>query len=140
VAADRVAEWQSLDSLPKGHSITVMEVGKRVLQGLIGAIDVPAPLEITDTEHLVQQAKQLQNEEERLKSDFPAATKVLDPDDGSGATDNGGIGENGHESETSGHLVKKEECAAPTDAEAALTTMKTLENGIKNSWTSRSEA
>lgn len=141
VASDRVAEWQSLDSLPEGHSITVMKVGKQVLQGRIGAIDVPAPVEITDTEHFLQQAKQLQNEEERLKSDFPTATKVLDPDGGSGSTDNGGIMENGHEGESSSLLVEKEECTTPRDAEAALTpTTKTLENGEKNSWTSRSEA
>ena len=62
-----VAQWQSLDSLPEGHSSSAMEV-KRVLQGLVGAINVSPPLEVADTEHLLQQAKELQNEEECLKS------------------------------------------------------------------------
>ena len=113
VATDRVAEWQSLGSIPEGHSTAVMGVGKRVLQGLIGTIDVLAPLEIADTEHLVQQAKELQNEEERLKSEFPAATKVMDLDDESGSTNNEGIAGNGRENESSDVLAEKVECETP---------------------------
>ena len=88
----------------------MIEIGKRVLQGLIGTIDVLAPLEISDTEHLLRLARELQNEEERLISNFPAATKVVDPDDECRSTDNEGIAEDGCESESSDILVKKDEC------------------------------
>jgi hypothetical protein len=124
VATDRVAEWQSLDSLPEGHSTSVIEIGKRVLQGLIGVIDAPASLKIIDTEYLVRQAKELENDVERLKSDFPAATKVMDPDDESGSTDNEGTGGNGHESESSGVLVEKDECTILRDEKAATKTLE----------------
>lgn len=85
----------------------MLEIGKRVLTGLVGSIEVPAQSSvISDTENLVKQAKELENEEERLKSDFPAATKVMDPEDETSSTDNDG---NSHESESSGIIVEKEE-------------------------------
>ena len=77
------------------------------MQGLIGTIESPAPLETADTEHFVRRAKELQV---CLKSDFQAATKVVDPDHQSESTDNEGIGGNGHESESSGAVVEKDEC------------------------------
>jgi hypothetical protein len=109
-AAERVEEWQTLDSLPKGHSVSLMEIGKRVLKGHVGAIALPISPAMTDTKHLVEQAKELQSEEERLKSDFPAATKMMDPTDESESTHSGSGPENGHESESSGVLVEKPDC------------------------------
>jgi hypothetical protein len=126
-ARNRVGEWQSLDALPEGHSIPLMEVGKRVLKGLVGAIDIPAPSVMADTEHLVEQAKELQNEEERLKSDFPAATKIMDPDENE-STSSEGVGENGHESESSGVLVEKDECTTPKDEKQEVHLTETTEN------------
>ena len=113
MAEERVAEWQIIETLPDGHSIPVLEIGKRVLTGLVGSIEVPAqsPV-ISDTENLVKQAKELQNEEERLKSDFPAAIKVMDPEEETSSTDNEG---NGHESESSGVIIEKEEISTPKD-------------------------
>jgi hypothetical protein len=109
-AAERVEEWQTLDSLPNGHSVSLMEIGKRVLKGHVGAIHLPISPAMADTEHLVEQAKELQSEEERLKSDFPAATKVMDPTNESESTHSGSGPENGHESESSGVLVEKPDC------------------------------
>ena len=111
--SDRVAHWQSLESLPEGHSIPLMEIGKRVLKGLVEAIEIPTSSAMADTEDLVEQAKELQAEEERLKSDFPAATKVLD--DESGSTSSEAMSKNGHESESSGVLVEKEDCITPKE-------------------------
>jgi hypothetical protein len=124
-AAERVEEWQTLDSLPNGHSVSLLDVGKRVLKGHVGAIDLPISPAMADTEHLVEQAKELQSEEERLKSDFPAATKVMDPTDESESTHSGSGPENGHESESSGVLVEKPDCeesmntSSPVDLTAA---------------------
>jgi len=107
MAEERVAEWQTIETLPDGHSIPVLEIGKRVLTGLVGSIEAPAQsCTVSDTENLVKQAKELENEEERLKSDFPAATKVMEPEDETLSTDNEG---NGHESESSGVIIEKEE-------------------------------
>jgi hypothetical protein len=110
---ERVAKWQILDTIPEGHSMTLMDIGKRVLKGLVGAVDIPTPLVIEDTEHLVQLAKELQSKEARLRSDFPAATKVMEHDDESRPINNEGIVENGHESESSGVLIEKEESGTP---------------------------
>lgn len=58
------------------------------------------------------QAKELQKEEERLKTAFPSATKVLDPDDGQFSATDGSEEhnqENDDESESSGVLVSKED-------------------------------
>jgi hypothetical protein len=113
LARERVAEWQTIDTLPDGHSIPVLEIGKRVLTGFVGSIEVPAePSVISDTENLIKQAKELQNEEERLKSDFPAATKIMDPEDEASSTDNEG---NGDGSESSGVIVEKEDSPTPKD-------------------------
>ena len=92
----------------------MLEIGKRVLTGLVGSIEVLAQSSVmSDTENLVKQAKELENEEERLKSDFPAATKVMHPEDETSSTDNDG---NSHESESSGIIVEKEEIlTAKTD-------------------------
>lgn len=98
------------------------------MQGLIGTINSPAPLEIADTDHFVRRAKQLQKEEVCLKSDFQAATEVMDPDHESGSTDNQGIGGNGRENESSGVLVEKDECRTLRDEKATLAlTTETLE-------------
>ena len=127
-ALERVTAWQLLDSIPVGHSISLMDVGKSVLKGIIGAIDNPGPIVIADTEHLVQQVQELQNEERRLRSDFPAAAKVMEPDgDESGSTDNEGNGENEHESESSGILVEKHECSSPGSDRPAKAAGKFLE-------------
>ena len=113
LAGERIAEWQTIDTFPDGHSIPVLEIGKRVLTGFVGSIEVPAESSgISDTENLIKQAKELQNEEERLKSDFPAATKIMDPEDETSSTDNEG---NGHGSESSGVIVEKEESLTPKD-------------------------
>jgi hypothetical protein len=125
ITSERVAGWQSLDSLPEGHSIPLMEVGKRILKGHVETIEVPAALVVADTEHLVKQAKELQNEEERLKSNFPAATKIMDPEDETNSTDNEGSAGNGHESESSGVLVEKDECSTPAEEKSAVDLVET---------------
>jgi hypothetical protein len=87
-----------------------MEVGRRVLKGHVGAMNIPAPVIMANTEHLVKQAEELRNQEERLKNEFPAATKAMDPEDESNSLVTIGVGENGHESEESGVIVDREEC------------------------------
>ena len=83
-----------------------------MLQHLHGN-EVPAePPVISDTENLIKQARELQNEEEHLKSDFPAETKIMDPEDEASSTDNDG---NGYGSESSGVIVEKEESPTPKD-------------------------
>jgi hypothetical protein len=132
LVGERVAEWQTIDTLPDGHSIPVLEIGKRVLTGFVGSIEVPAEASgISDMENLIKQAKELQNEEERLKSDFPAATKIMDPEDEASSTDNEG---NGHGSESSGVIVEKEASPTPKDEMLVQGTPKRsvlLEDGTK---------
>lgn len=47
--SERVDGWQSLGFLPKGHSISLMHIGKRVLKGLVGAINAPTPIVTANT-------------------------------------------------------------------------------------------
>ena len=67
------------------------------MKGLGGAVNIPTSVVMADSEHLVKQAKELQYEEERLRSDFPAAAKVMEPDDENRSTGNEDIAENGRE-------------------------------------------
>jgi hypothetical protein len=108
-AAERVAVWQTCDGIPDGHSAALMDVGRRVLKGHVGVIDVPSPVVVANTEQLMKQAEELQNQEQRLKTEFPAATRAMDPEDESGSLSDG-VHENGHESEESGIIVEMEEC------------------------------
>ena len=74
--------------------------------GLFGSIELATQSSVTsDTESFIKQAKELENEEERLKSNFPAAMKVMEPGDETSSTDNEG---NGHENESSGVVVEIE--------------------------------
>jgi hypothetical protein len=107
--AQRVAGWQAGESIPVGHSASLMEVGRRILKGHVGAMNIPVPVVMVNTEHLVKQAEELKNQEERLKNEFPAATKAMDPEDESNSLVNIGVAENGHESEESGVVVDREE-------------------------------
>jgi hypothetical protein len=85
-----------------------MDVGKRVLKGFVG-IEEPIPTVTADTEKLIKQAKELQTEEERLKSSFPAATKMMEANDGTRCKDKEECPENGDESKIGNMLVEKEE-------------------------------
>ena len=83
-----------------------------MLKGHVGVVDTPFAVTVADTEHLVIQAKELQKEEERLKTAFPTATKVMDPDDCQSSASDGNTShsqENGDESESSGILVTSED-------------------------------
>jgi hypothetical protein len=91
------------------------ETGKRVLKGHVGVIDVTSPITVADTDHLLLQAKELQKEEERLKTTFPSATKVMDPDDCQSTSSDGKTTHShgtGDESESSGVLVDKDDFAS----------------------------
>lgn len=112
-AAARVAEWQTQEGLPEGHSTSLYDIGKRILEGHAGIIETPSTVTVADTEHLVIQAKELQKEEERLKTAFPTATKAMDPDDGQSSASEGND-EHSQEnddkrSESSGVLISKED-------------------------------
>src|SRR5579859_7361773 len=115
-AAIRVAEWQIIAGLPEGHSSSLIDIGKRVLKGHVGVIDVAPMVTVADTENLVIQAKELQREEDRLKTTFPTATKVMDPDDSRSTNSEGKASSNsrgtGGESESSGVLVDKDDFGA----------------------------
>lgn len=87
-----------------------------MLKGHIGVLETASAVTVADTEHLVIQAKELQKEEERLKTTFPTATKVMDPDDGRSTNSEGKKSSNsqgtGDESESSGVLVDKDDFGA----------------------------
>ena len=111
-AAARVAGWQTQEGLPEGHSTALYDIGKRIVKGHVGIIETPLTVTVADTEHLVTQAKELQKEEERLKTAFPTATKVMDPDDGHSSASEGNDNhclEDDDKSESSGVLVSKED-------------------------------
>ncbi len=112
-AGTRVAEWQTQEGLPEGHSSSLYDIGKRILKGHVGIIETPLTVTVADTEHLVTQAKELQIEEERLKTAFPTATKAMDPDDGQSSASEGNdehcLENDDKRSESSGVLVSKED-------------------------------
>jgi hypothetical protein len=111
-AMERVLQWQNSDALPEGHSAALMEVGRRVLKGHVGAMDISSNVVMADNEYLVKQAEELQNQEERLKSEFPAATKAMDPEESSDSSSDGEPSGSGHDSEESGVIVDMDECMA----------------------------
>src|ERR1700737_2280758 len=86
-----------------------MENGRGLLKGHLGVLDVPRPVVVANTEQLMKQAEELQNQEQRLKTEFPAATRAMAPEDKSGSLSNG-VRETGRESEESGIIVEMEEC------------------------------
>lgn len=93
-----------------------MDIGKRVLEGYTEVKETTAPQVPANTSELLEQAKELAQQEAKLKSNFPAATKVLDPEFEAPSGNSSSIvsvAENGHESESSGVLVEKEECVTP---------------------------
>jgi len=108
-----VVEWQKVEGLPEGHSAPLYETGKRVLKGHVGVLGVLPHVTVADTEHLLTQAKELQKEEDRLKTEFPSATKVMDSVDDGESTSSEGKAPHSHgtgdESESSGVLVDKED-------------------------------
>ena len=113
-AAARVAEWQKMEEPPEGHSISLIDIGKRILKGHVGVLEVTPAVKVADTEHLLIQAKELQKEEDRLKTTFPTATKVLDPGDDKSIESEGKKSSQGttDESESSGVLVDNDELGA----------------------------
>jgi hypothetical protein len=121
--AERVEEWQSLDSLPEGHNANLIEIGQRILKGHVGVLDIPvAPPIIKDTLHLLKEAKELENEEQRLKIEFPAATRIIDPVPEStpvqpieAVLGNGHESEESEKSESSGVLVEQHDCEDSVD-------------------------
>lgn len=125
-AAKRVQGWQSLDSLPESHNANLVEIGKRIVKGHVGVLDsaVAAPI-IKDTGHLLKEVKALENEEQRLKNEFPAAIKIIGPSVDDPAAESPPrqsteeVHENGHESEkseSSGVLVEQHDCEEAVEA------------------------
>jgi len=87
-----------------------MEIGKRIIKGHVGVIDVPAADIAKDTEELLKQVHELQRREDKLKADFPTATKHVENE--SSSEDDGGAS-HGYESESSGVIVELEDCMTP---------------------------
>jgi len=109
LAADRVAEWQSLETLPDDHSVSLMDIGMRILLRHDES-QIRAPLVITNTEDLVKQVQELRDEEEKLEAYYAAANNIMEADDEAiSSTDNEGTAGNGNESEGSCILVENEE-------------------------------
>ena len=98
-----------------------MDIGKRVLEGYAEVRQAVALQVPPNTSELLEQVKELAQQEAKLKSHFPAATKVLNPESEAPAGNSSsivGVAENGNESESSGVLVEKEKCVtAPVEAD-----------------------
>ena len=144
-AAERVAKWQALDSIPKDHSMSLMKIGKRILKGLVTPITVPqSEPGMTETAELAKKVKELQIEEQRLKIEFPAATRAMEPEKqgsetSSAHTSTDGAGQNAEWSESSGVLVESDDCCtlpkeqqnAPSDVETVETKDEASNNGTE---------
>jgi hypothetical protein len=118
--AERVAKWQTMESPPEGHSIPLIEIGKRILEGDQDVEEAEEPHVPTETSDLVEQAKELAKQEAKLKSSFPAAAKILNPELENPSGESSSMessAENGHETESSGVLVETEDCASPSGSE-----------------------
>jgi len=142
-AAERVAKWQALDSIPKDHSMSLMKIGKRILKGLVTPITIPqSEPEVTETAELAKKVKELQIEEQRLKIEFPAATRAMEPEkQGSEASSAhasaDGTGENAEWSESSGVLVESDNCCTLLLEQHVPSDMETIEtkDEASSSWT-----
>ena len=109
LALERVTTWQRLDSLPEGHSISLMQAGKRVLERL-NKLD---PMAKTAS-------KQSYAKEEEVQEAGPGEyTQNRSSEEGRGSSDE--TGENVHESENSGVLVPTDDCATPKGTTTATT-------------------
>ena len=115
---ERVMRWQTLDTVPEGHSIPLLEIGQRILEGEIKLKKIPETEHVpVETSKLVKQAQELAQKEEKLRSEFPAAAKVLEPiperetesEQSRPSSETG----NGHDTEDSGVLVEKDQCLTP---------------------------
>jgi hypothetical protein len=130
-ASERVKEWQDSDILPDSHSPHLMQVGRQILNG--GRVDyrtigVPAP--VMTSEHLVKQAEELKTQEDRLRAEFPAATKAMDPNDEANSMGSGcSVPVNQHGSEESVVLVDKSECLTPKTSEDMAQEAEQIERG-----------
>src|SRR5271156_137397 len=131
--AERVAKWQALDSIPEDHSMSLMKIGKRILKGLVTEINIPPTPGMTETAELANKVKELQIEEQRLKTHFPAATKAMEPekpesDTSSAPASADGTGENGEWSESSGVLVESDDCTPPKEQQTVAPEAEIVES------------
>jgi len=116
--AERVAKWQTMGSPPEGHSIPLMEIGKQILEGDKEDQNIEPVRVATETSNLVEEANELAEKEARLNANFPAAAKILNLEAETSSRNSSSTNstmEVGHESESSGILVDKEECVTPVD-------------------------
>jgi len=135
-ATERAQKWQNMDSIPEDHSMSVMKIGKRILKDKLKTpINLPPTPENTETKDLVKQVNELRKEEERLKTDFPEATKAMEPERLGSSTSSGEILES--RSQSSGILVEPDDCTSTTreqtpDLEAGTDQVASEASGEEN--------
>jgi len=106
LALERVTSWQRLDSLPEGHSISLVQTGKRVLERL------------NKLDTMSETAPKPKEEKVREESGPGESTHHKNPEDGKGWWDE--TRKNGHESESRGVLVRTDDCEIPNQSHSHI--------------------